>query len=226
MIGGWRALGEGRHDLHVGLGGGVGAVDDAERRLAAADQQERRAHVLGLRHVVLHVGPGAQLLERRLAVLAGRHGIDVGHRELAAGQRLGEVGALDLEAGELGILGRDQDDLVAQEIEAAVGLDQVLARDVVHPVEVGGDEHVGRRALLDLLGQRRARRVGDLGHRLAGVLGPGRGDLIEGVLQAGRGKDDHFVLRLGDARQERQGERQAEPVPSLQHTSLRFRGPV
>ena len=221
-----RILGEGRHDPDVGLGRGVGAVDDAERRLAARHQQERRAHVLGLGHVVLHVVPGAELLERGLAVFAGRHGIDVGHREPAADQRLGKIGALDRDARGLGVLGRDQHDLVAEQVEAGVGLDQVLAREVVHPVEVGGDEHVGRRALLDLLGERGARGIGDLGRGLAGVLGPGRGDLVERVLQAGGGKDHHVVLRLGHARQQRQGERQAEPTPSLHHTSLRFREPV
>ena len=31
-----------------------------------------------------------------------------------------------------------------------------LLADIVHPFEVGRGEHVGRRALLDLLGQRRA----------------------------------------------------------------------
>ena len=40
-----------------------------------------------------------------------------------------------------------------------VRLDQLVLGCVVHPAQVGGDENVGRRALLDLLGERGAGRV-------------------------------------------------------------------
>ena len=64
--------------------------------------------------------------------------------------------------------------LLPSRLKRVSALIRFLPADIVHPVEVGGDEQVGRRALLDLLGQRRARGIGDLGRRLAGVLGPGR----------------------------------------------------
>ena len=72
--------------------------------------------------------------------------------------------------------------------------DQVLVGKIVHPVEVGRDEDVGRRALLDLLGERRARRIGDR-RLLAGVRLPGGVDVVERVLQAGRGEDGDLRLR-------------------------------
>ncbi len=72
---------EGADDPDARVGGGVGPVDDAERRLAARDQGQRRAHVLGLGELALDAAPGTQMLERRLGVLAGRHGLDLADRE-------------------------------------------------------------------------------------------------------------------------------------------------
>ena len=78
---------------------------------------------------------------------------------------------------------------------------QVALGEIVHPGEVGRDEDVGRGALLDLLGERRARRVGD--HRLLAGLGlPGGVDVVERVLQARRREDRHVLCR-GRRRQQR-----------------------
>src|SRR6185312_14519198 len=55
-------------DAFVGIR--VGRIDDAERRFAAGHERERRAHVLGARDLPLDAAPYAELLERRLAVLA------------------------------------------------------------------------------------------------------------------------------------------------------------
>ena len=60
-------------DLYVGIRGGVGLVHDPERSLAARDQHQRRTHVLGLGNAALHAVPDTELLERGLAVFAGRH---------------------------------------------------------------------------------------------------------------------------------------------------------
>src|SRR3712207_8062158 len=49
----------------------IGPVDDPQRRLAPGDEQERRADVVGLRHLGLHALPGAEAFEGGLAVFAG-----------------------------------------------------------------------------------------------------------------------------------------------------------
>ena len=84
MIGGWVSAGKVPTILTVGIGRSVGLVDDAERRLAARDQDERGAHAVRLGDLVLDAVPHAELLERRLAVLAGRHRVDIGHGKPAA----------------------------------------------------------------------------------------------------------------------------------------------
>ena len=63
--------GEGAHDGHLVLGGRVGRVDDAERRLADRDQGQRHTHVLGLGELVRHALPYAKAFQGGLAVLAG-----------------------------------------------------------------------------------------------------------------------------------------------------------
>ena len=75
-------------DNDAGLDRGVGRIDDAERRLAARYQQERRAHVFGLRDIALHALPGAELLERRLAV-ANVDAVPAGKYGKAALEKLG-----------------------------------------------------------------------------------------------------------------------------------------
>ena len=69
---------------------------------------------------------------------------------------------------------------------------------MVHPGEVGGDEDVGRGALLDLFGEGGRRGIGD-GDGLAGLGGPGGVDLVEGGLERGGGEDGR-AGRLGGGR--------------------------
>ena len=68
---------------------------------------------------------------------------------------------------------------------------------IVHPVEIGRREHVGRRALLDLLHQRRARRVARNDFD-AGRLQKRRVDVVERILHRCRDEyGDGLVLRHG-----------------------------
>ena len=84
---------EASDDPDVRLDLGVGLVDDAERGLAARDQRERRAHVLDHRKLSLDGRPGAELLQRRLGILADRHRPHVGGHDPAVACELGEVEA-------------------------------------------------------------------------------------------------------------------------------------
>ena len=103
--------------------------------------------------------------------------------------------------------------------DLGVRLDQVALGQIGHPVEVGRDEDVGRRALLDLLGERRARRVGDR-RLLAGLGLPGGVDVVERVLQA-RGGEDRHVRRHRRRRgeQSRHGET-GERLSSCAYASI------
>jgi hypothetical protein len=56
----------------------------------------------------------------------------------------------------LGICGCDQYQLVAEQVDAGIRLDELPFADVIHPLEVRRNKHIGRRALFDLFGERRA----------------------------------------------------------------------
>ncbi len=56
-----------------------------------ATKRERRAHVLGHGEFRLGRRPGAELLQRRLGVLADRHGAHVAGGDAAVAGELGEV---------------------------------------------------------------------------------------------------------------------------------------
>ena len=84
-----------------------------------------------------------------------------------------------------------------------VGSLMVFLRDrVVHPVGVGGDEHVGRRALLDLLGEHRACGIADA-ELDAGLGGVGGVDLVERVLHRGCGEHGDGLVLGGGRRKAR-----------------------
>src|SRR5262245_59732181 len=211
-----RVLRERAHDLDARIRGGIGLVDDAERSFAARYQHERGAHGFRLRQLVLDAVPGAELLQRRLAVLAGRHRIDIGRCQPAALERRREVEAGPDVDAEVGVLRRDQHQPIAQQVRAGVRLDQVLLLAIVHPVEIRRDEDVGRRPLLDLLDERVAGRIGNR-RLLAGLALPLRGDLVERVLQARSGEHENVAAlccgRTGACGpcQDRHG-RQGEPA--------------
>src|SRR5215813_4054448 len=200
-----RVGGKSADDLHVRLDLGIGLVHDPKRRLGACDQRERRAHVLGHGEFRFGRGPRAELLQRGLGVFADRHGAHVGGDDAAVADELRQVEAgRDGDVADLGVLGCDQHQPVAEKIDAGVVHDELVLRTVVHPVEVGGGEHVGGRAVLDLLDQRGTCRIAR--HHLdARALGEGGIDVVERVLQRGGGKDrDGFVLRQRRGRWARQ----------------------
>ena len=175
------------------------------------DELQRGAHVLRLRDVGFDALPHAKPFQRRLAVFSGRHGIDRRHRQLAVAERLGEREVrLDGHLANLAVGRRHQHDVVAEERHPRRLVDQAALLQVVHPVEVGGEEDVGRRRLLDLLGECRARGIADR-HRLAArcaVVGD-RG--VERVLEARGGEDERrVVLRESGGRGRRERQRGSE----------------
>src|SRR5438067_1267206 len=91
---GMRRLGERVDDTDVFFGQRVGAIDDAESRFAACDQNERRPYVVRAHDPLLHAAPHAERFERRLAIPTGRHAVGIGHGELFLSQRRGEGKAL------------------------------------------------------------------------------------------------------------------------------------
>ena len=171
-------------------------------------QLQRGAHVLGLRDLAFDRGPDAELFQRGLAVFAGRHGLDVAHGELAVAEQLGEVEALlDLGLDLANPPARPARCGCRAGSTAVSGLIRLLVGEIVHPVEVGRDEDVGRRALLDLLGERRARGIGN--GRLLPTSASQLVDGIERVLEAGRGEHRHLFLRDSGGHARKQQSRQA-----------------
>ena len=198
MIAGCEFGREGTDDLDAGLELGVGRIDDAECGFAARHQRQRGAHAFGHREFRLGGLPGAKFFQRRPGVFADRHGPDVAGCDLAVTGEFGEVEAgADIHVVDPGILRRDQHDAVAEQVDPGRLVDVLPGRGVVHPVGVGGDEHVGRRALFDLFCQCRAGSVahGDLD---AGLCGIGCVDVVERVLHRGGGEHgEGLVLRRG-----------------------------
>ena len=97
--------------------------------------------------------------------------------------------------GDFRFLGRDQHQLVAEQINARVLLDQLVPRAVIHPVEVGRYEHVGGRAVLDLFDQRRTRGIARH-HPHTAFPSEGLVNVVQGVFQRCSGEHgDGRILR-------------------------------
>ena len=76
----------------------------------------------------------------------------------------------------------DQDQPIAEEIHARLGADELPVGEIVHPVEVGGNEQGRRRATLDLPGQRRTGGVRHA-HPDAGGFQDRRREIVKSRLQ-------------------------------------------
>ena len=94
-----------------------------------------------------------------LAVLAGRNAVGIGHRELVRAQRRGEAEPGAILSVDLLDAGAISTSALRKRSTRVPGASSPCLSDVVHPVEVGRDEDVGRRARLDLLRERVARAV-------------------------------------------------------------------
>src|SRR5262245_20672105 len=184
-------------DLDAAVGCGVGLVDDAGGCLAPRNEQQCGAHVFGLRELARDAGPDAELLKCRLPVLAGGHRVDIGYGQATLAENLGEIEpGFDLDRLCL-VFGRNQNDTVAEQVRARFWFNQMFLCQIVHPVDIGGDEDLCWRSLFDLLGKRRAGCVGDRG-LFARLLLPLRIDGIERVLETCCSENyDVSPLRLG-----------------------------
>ena len=190
-----RVIGENANDPNVLIGGGIGLIDDAERRLATRDTQQGSAHVRGLRELVSNARPDIELLECRLSVLAGRDAINIGQDEITTADELGQVKSLSDLDGLCLVLPSNKHDAVTEQVHAAFRLDQLSLLNVVHPIQVSRDEDLHWGAFLDLFGEHRARRIGDRG-LFVSLLLPRGIDGIERIFEA-RGCEHHdIVLRL------------------------------
>src|SRR5262249_17251866 len=156
-----------------------------------------------------------------LPYLPARHRIDVAHGKPAAFEQGREVETrLDIRA-DARVLRRDQHQSVAEQVETAVRLDQILLLSVIHPIEISRDENVRGRALFDLLDERVARRVGN-DRFLSSLALPSSCNVVERVLQAS-GCEYNDVLALGrgglNACSPCQscGDKQGEQCPSCCH---------
>ena len=152
---------KGADDPDRGFGGRIGLVDDAERRFAARHQQERGADILRRGDTAGDLGPHAERAQRRLRVAPGRHGARIGHREMPVAEQRGERKTGGDRHPRRAVRRRDQHQAVAEQVDAGFRIDQLALLQIVHPILVSRDEQLGRRAILDLLGQGRARRIGD-----------------------------------------------------------------
>jgi hypothetical protein len=145
---------------------------------------------------------GTEFLQRGLGIFADRNRLDVAGCDLAVAGEFGEIEAVfDCHLVDLGVLWCDQHDAVAEPIDPRRLVDVLLAGRIVHPVGVGGQENISRRALLDLFCERRACGIagGDLD---AGLCGEGGVDVVERVFHRSRG-EHREALVLG--RRGRQG---------------------
>src|SRR5262249_54672879 len=111
--------------------------------------------------------------------------------------KFGKIKArFDCDVVNLGILGSDQYQLIAQQIDAR----GFLSRTVVHPLQVSGGEDVHWRALLDLLSQRRTCSITDDDFDTT-LLCKSCINIIERVRKRRGGKyGDGLVLSNGDWR--------------------------
>ena len=222
MIGGWLSAGKVPTIVHAWVGGRVGLVDDARaapRRGPPAPAPPARSR------------PGRACPRRRARRPASRAppcrtcrpgtALDVGHRQPAVAEqrwRGRSPGRSPRSPTALSLAAIRTSRLPSRLVRVSSSI-RLLLGEIVHPVEVGRDEEVGRRALLDLLGQRRARGVGrrDLG---AGLLGVGGDRFVERVLQARGRKDEHsLILSLGRSDQRQAHEQRQDPAVELHRRS-------
>ncbi len=175
---------------HLGFLLGVGGVDHAQGRLAPGHEGQGRADVVGGGDLAGDLVPDPHPCEGGLGVFAGGHAGRIGQGQASTAQGGQDRRALDQLQLHLGVGRGDQHQLVGEDVAARGLHHQVLALQEGHPVGVGGDEEVGRRALLDLVGDGGGAAEGEA-HGLAGLGGIGLAGGAQRVLQGGGGEHGH-----------------------------------
>ncbi len=189
-----------RQHAHFRFGLGVGGVDDAQRRLAAGDVGQGGAHVVGFGEAVLHFAPQAQGLQRLPGIAPGRNAGGLREGEAAVRAQRGPKFAGAQRHRRRRRRRRHQHQAVARQQAPRRGIDQAAFLQMVHPCQIGGDEHVGRGTLFDLPRQGGTAGVGHH-HRLPGSSGPEFRRGIQAFLQAG-GREHRQPLRHRGARRQ------------------------
>ena len=158
------AGGERVDDAHVLLGQGVGAIHDAERRLAARDECQRGAHVVGARRpccsIALQTPSAVSAALARTCPRAPRRD----WRARCACRRARAARSRPGASFSRAVRGRGRDRARARCRAGCArepGRHELALLDVVDPVGVGGDEEVRGRAVLDLPRERVAAGVRD-----------------------------------------------------------------
>src|ERR1700704_534885 len=104
-------------DLHnARVGDRIRLVNDAERRFASGDQEERGAHVLGLGNATLDQLPNAEHFERRLAVFSSRDRVGIGQCEMTLSKKRGERKPWFYFDLQISSLWSDEDQAVGKEV--------------------------------------------------------------------------------------------------------------
>src|SRR5215472_1184156 len=166
-------------------------IDDAERRSAACDHTKGCTNIFGHDHFWLDCCPCAEPFQRGLGIKPDRNFAYIARCYTAISDKFGKIKSRsDCDVVNLGILGSDQYQLIAQQIDAR----GFLSRTVVHPLQVSGGKYVHWRALLNPLSQRRTCSVVDDDFDTT-LLCKSSINIIECVRKRGGGKHrDGFVL--------------------------------
>src|SRR6516225_1362342 len=171
----------------------------SRRRIARPEAQDYAktpdyANIFGHGYFWLDCRPCAEPFQRRFGIKPDRNCAYIACCYTAISGKFGKIKARsDCDVVNLGILGSDQYQLIAQQIDARVNF---LLHAVVHPLQVSGGKYVRWRALLDLLSQRRTCSIaGD--DFDAALLCESCINIIECVRKRGGGKHrDGFVFRM------------------------------
>ncbi len=174
----------------------VGLVDDAERHLAARDEHQCAANVLGADEPVGDLLPHSERDECVVRVAADRHRARIAGRESFGAERGANCKVRLYLESELALGGCDQNEAIAQDVAAGRRLHEVALGEVVHPVGVGGEKCVGRRACFDLSREGGARREGKL-HGRTGFAGEVPAELPDGIRQGGCRIDGNATRCVG-----------------------------
>src|SRR6516164_3936009 len=151
-------------------------------------------------HFWLDRCPCAEPFQRSLGIKPDRNFAYIACCYTAISGKFGKIKARsNCDVVDLGILGSDQYQLIAEQIDARVSF---LLRAVVHPLQVSGGEYVRWRALLDLPSQRRTCSIADDDFD-ASLLCKSCINIIECVRERGGSKHrDGFVFRCCSNREE------------------------